>query len=359
MIASLAPVRLSEALLIARTANASDLHLCGGRVPVMRIDGKLESQPGPSLSSEDVATIASKLLPEAAHSDLATSGDVSVTYRHDVGGSIRVHAYRTSDGLTLAMRLLSPTVPALESLNLPGAVGGFAERAAGLVLLAGPTGSGKTTALAAIVDSINRTKQRHIITIEDPIEYEHRSNRSVITQRQVGAHVPSFVQAIYGALRSDPDVLVIGEMRDPSTMQAAITAAETGHLVFATLHTGDAPQTIDRIIGVFPHEGQQQIRMQLAQTLLGIVCMRLLPRAAGHGRCCAAEVLVANDAVRATIRDGKTHQLRNIVATSRQAGMQTLEAHLSELVALREITLESARAFAGHAADIRVERTVA
>jgi twitching motility protein PilT len=284
---------------------------------------------------------------------LESTGDVSVTYRDSALGSIRVHAYRTADGIALAMRLLATDVPNLEGLHLPGVVSTFAERSAGLVLLAGPTGSGKSTALAALVDRINRMHHKHIIAIEDPIEYRHPSNKSIVTQREVGTNVPSFADAIYGALRCDPDVIVIGEMRDPATMHAALTAAETGHLVFATLHTADAPQTVDRIIGVFAGEMQEQIRVQLAQTLIGVVCMRLVPRTAGQGRRCATEVLIATEAVRNVIRDGKTHQLRNIMSTSRQTGMQTLEAHLSDLIARREITLETAKAVTERSGDLR------
>ncbi len=275
-------------------------------------------------------------------------------------GSIRVHAYRTSRGISLAMRLLAVSVPTLEDLRLPAIVAAVADRPSGLVLFAGPTGCGKSTALAAIVESINRTQAKHIITIEDPIEYEHRSNRCIVSQRHVGVDVPAFSDAVYGALRCDPDVVLIGELRDRKTMHAALTAAETGHLVLATLHTGDAPQTVDRIIGVFPGEMQEQIRVQLAQTLGAVICMRLVPCAGGKGRRCAAEVLIASDAVRNLIRDGKTHQLRNIIATSRQSGMQTLEAHLSDLIGRREITFEAAAAVTERASDLRPSmRTIA
>jgi twitching motility protein PilT len=210
--------------------------------------------------------------------------------------------------------------------------------------------------MAATVDRINRTQARHVMTIEDPIEYEHRSNRSIINQRELGRDVQACAQAVYGALRSDPDVILIGEMRDPQTMHAALTAAETGHLVLTTLHTGDAAQTVDRIVGSFEGDKQEQIRIQLAQTLVGVVCMRLLQRAGGRGRRCAAEVLVASDAVRNIIRDGKSHQLRNVISTSRQTGMQTLEAHLSDLLARREISLEHARLVTERPDELRAER---
>lgn len=343
MTAALAPVRLSEVLRVARLRNASDVHLCAGVAPVLRVDGALETQHTLVPTAEEVGAVTASLLDQRALDILARSGDATVTCDVEDVGTIRVHAYRTTQGTCLAIRLLAVGVPALESLHLPPVVNTFAERPHGLVIFAGPTGSGKSTSLAAIVDRINRTQERHILTIEDPVEYRHTSNRSVVNQRELGRDVPAYAQAIYGALRCDPDVILVGEMREPETMHAALNAAETGHLVLTTLHTGDAPQTVDRIVGVFEGDKQEQVRVQLAQTLIGVICMRLVPRAGGQGRCSAAEVLVANDAVRNVIRDGKTHQLRNIIATSRQSGMQTLEAHLSDLIARREISLESAR----------------
>ncbi len=353
MTAALASIRLDEIFRIARLRGASDVHLSAGTPPVLRIDGALEAQPTIVPSREEVDAVAASLLNDAARRRLENSGDATITRRQGEAGRIRVHAYRTSRGTCLAIRMLSPGVPNLEDLHLPAVVSEWAGRGQGLVIFAGPTGSGKSTSLAAIVESINRTRARHIITIEDPIEYEHASNRSVIDQRELGCDVGSFERAIAGALRSDPDVILVGEMRDAATMRAALTAAETGHLVLSTLHTGDAAQTVDRIVGVFESAAQDLVRMQLAQTLVGVVCMRLVPRAAGQGRRCAAEVLVANDAIRTVIRDGKTHQIRNIISTSRQSAMQTLEAHLTDLAALHEITLEAARSATDRPADVR------
>lgn len=343
MTASLAPVRLSEVLRVARLRNASDVHLRAGVAPVLRVDGALESQHTLVPTGDELAAVTSALLHEDALQMLEAHGDATVTRHVEDAGGVRVHAFRTSQGTCLAIRLLACGVPSLESLHLPAIVGTFAEKPHGLVILAGPTGSGKSTALAAIIDRINRTQTRHIVTIEDPIEYEHVSNRSIVNQRELRRDVPTYAQAVRGALRSDPDVILVGEMRDTETMHAALTAAETGHLVLTTLHTGDAAQTIDRIVGVFEGDKQEQIRLQLAQTLIGVVCMRLLPRAGGQGRRSAVEVLVANDAVRNLIRDGKTHQIRNCISTNRQIGMQTLESHLSDLVARREISLDAAR----------------
>jgi twitching motility protein PilT len=353
MTAALAPVRLSEVLRIARLRNASDVHLCEGVAPVLRVDGALEVQQTLVPTAEEVSAVTASLLNEHAFRSFDERGDVTVAQCIDEVGSIRVHAYRTSRGTALAIRLLAAAVPSLEAVHLPPVVATFVEKPHGLLIFAGPTGSGKSTSLAAMVDRINRTQARHIMTIEDPIEYEHVSNRSIIHQRELGRDVATFAEAIYGALRSDPDVILVGEMRDPLTMQAALTAAETGHLVLTTLHTGDAPQTVDRIVGVFEGDKQEQIRMQLAQTLIGVVCMRLLPRASGQGRRSAVEVLVANDAVRNVIRDRKTHQIRNIISTSRQSGMQTLEAHLSDLIARREIALDAARAVTDRPHELR------
>ena len=353
MSASLAPFRLMELLHLARLRNASDVHAAAGMMPALRIDGDLQAQTGAPLTSQEIEAMAADLLDGAALARLMADGDVSVGRHDGDAGFMRVHAYRGYGGIALAIRLLPGRAPALESLHLPAVVDVLAARSQGLIIFAGPTGSGKSTALAAVLDRINRTRARHIVTIEDPIEYLHRPERSTIVQREIGKDVPSFAQAAYGALRSDPDVILIGEMRDSATMHAALTAAETGHLVLTTLHTGDAPQTIDRITGSFSGEMQAQMRVQLAQTLAGVVCMRLLRRASAPGRRCAAEVLVATDAVRNLMREGKAHQLRNSIATGRAAGMQTLESHLNDLVARGEVSLEAARSATDRPNEIR------
>jgi twitching motility protein PilT len=307
----------------------------------------------------ELEAVASTLLNERARAIFEANGDVTVSYDSQEIGAVRIHAYRTARGITLAIRLLCKDIPSLESLHLPAAVEEFAQRSQGLVIFAGPTGSGKSTALAAIVDRINRSQSKHVVTIEDPIEYRHECGKSIVTQREIGTDVESYEAAIFGALRSDPDVILVGELREPETMHAALTAAETGHLVLTTLHTGDAPQTIDRIVGAFGGGLQEQMRIQLAQTLIGVVCLRLLPRLSAQGRRAAAEVMVVNDAVRSLIRDAKSHQLRNVIATNRTIGMQTLEMHLSELVSRREIPIEAARASCGHPSDIRSNEAAA
>lgn len=345
---------MHEIFRVARIRGASDVHVQCGCKPVLRVDGTLEELAGEATSSDDLDAMVQSMLDDRSRGVLAARGDVTVSYRHGDSGAFRVHAYRSLVGTAIAVRLLSDCVPALSELHLPPVVARLAESRSGLVLFAGPTGSGKSTAMAALVDRINRTQRRHIMTIEDPIEYRHRNCLSLVTQREVPQDVPDFASAVFGALRSDPDVLSIGELRDSATMHAALTAAETGHLVFATLHTGEAAQTIDRVISAFGGDEQEQIRIQLSQTLIAVVCLRLLARARGRGRRAAAEVLVCTDAVRSLVRDGKTHQLRNAIATGRHAGMQTLEMHLSELVAEGEIDAQSAKAATPRPDELRI-----
>lgn len=353
MNAALALVRFEEVLRIGRTLGASDLHLCAGMPPVLRIDGALEYQDAPAPTKAEMTALTSALFDERGLRALQRTGDASMTYRHAELGGVRVHAYR-ADGTVLALRLLAPSVPSFQSLHLPAVAATFAERSHGLVIFAGPTGSGKSTALAALIGLVNSRHAKHIITIEDPVEYLHRSDKSFISQREVGEDSPTFAQAVHGALRSDPDVMLIGEMRDAATMRAAITAAETGHLVLTTLHTADAPQTVERITGVFGGDTQQLVRLQLAQTLVAVVCMRLVPRSSGTGRLCACEVLLGTDAARSLIREGKTHQLRGLIETSRAAGMQTLEADLSEMASRGEITLGAARSASVRESELRI-----
>lgn len=344
MSAVLAAARLQELVRVAQARNASDIHLRADAPPALRVDGELQILDVPVLDSGETAALAQTLLEPAAQERLERRGDATQSSHYGGSCSLRVHAYRTANGISVALRLLPLEIPALESLHLPAAVSAFTERPHGLVIVTGPTGSGKSTALAAMADRINRSRAAHILTIEDPIEFVHVQRRCIITQREVGRDVPTFADAVYGALRSDPDVILLGEMRDMDTMHAALTAAETGHLVFATLHTGDTPQAVDRIASAFPAAAQERVRTQIAQTLVGIAGVRLIPRACGTGRRSAAEVLVATDAVRNVIRDGKVHHLRNILATSRSAGMQTLESALSELVLRGEVGIAEARA---------------
>ncbi len=358
MSATIPHIRLVDVLHVGRQQDASDIHFVPELCPALRVDGELQFLTGSPLSAEDTMEIARALLEPEALARLEAGNDVSATRLTDDRLVLRVYAFRGSQGCTLAIRLLDKRIPTLESLQLPPVVATLAQRDRGLVIFAGPTGSGKSTSLAALIAEINAASARRIITIEDPIEYRYDSLRSLITQREVGRDTPSFAAGLLGTLRADPDVIMLGEMRESATMRAALTAAETGHLVFTTLHTGSAVQTIERITDAFGGAEQAQVRSQLAQSLTAVVCQRLLPRKRGPGRRAAVEVLLVNDAVRAMIRESKTHLIRNAMTTGRQLGMQTLEHHLSELVLGSEIDRDSARRVSERFEDVAIDRQV-
>ena len=349
---SLDLIRLRELVALARARNATDLHAGAGDVPRLRIDGRIVRLDVPPVGGDALAAFFAECYAPEHVPPLRFLGSADVAVRTGSGAPYRLHAYQTTDGPRLAFRFLAATIPALETLALPGIVGSFAGRSNGLVLFTGPTGSGKTTALAALIDRINQTSERVVVTVEDPIEYTHVPDRSIVVHSEIGSDVADYAAALRGFMRADPDVILVGEMRDRATMEAVLSAGETGHLVFSTLHTNDAPQTIDRIIDAFPNDAQTQIRTQLAATLLAVVSLRLVPRRNG-GRIAAAEILTGTDAVRAMIREGKTHQLRNAIVTGRAAGMQTLETSLSELVVRGTISLDAARVAANRPADVR------
>jgi twitching motility protein PilT len=346
-------MRMYEVMHIGRNRGASDLHVVEGGPVVFRVDGRLDRLDGWSLQGAEIDAFLRGALDDATLRRFQEHGNADGGLQQAELGPIRIHAFRDRGGMRLAIRILAPEIPALELLGLPAIVGRLAQRRSGIVLFTGPTGSGKSTAMAALVDRINRTQERHIVTVEDPVEYHHLSRSSMIAHCEVGIDVSSFGEALRGFMRADPDVIMIGEMRDLETMAAAITAAETGHLVLATLHSPDTATSVDRLIDAFPAEQQHQVRTQLAQTLVAVIGMRLLPLKNGPGRRAAAEVLLATDAVRALIREGKTYQLRNAISTGRAAGMQTLETHLSDLVVRGEVSLEDARSVAEHPADVR------
>jgi len=345
-------IRIHDMLRNARARGASDVHFGGADRAVIRIDGRLVALDDPQLSEAALRAFCESTMTEGALERLATRGTADGTLR-SASGANRVHAFRHITGTRIVVRILPAAIPTLEALGLPGILGTLAASASGLLLFTGPTGSGKTTAFAATLDRINRAHARSIVTVEDPVEYVHVPIRSVVTHCEIGRDVSDYAEAVRGFMRADPDVISIGEMRDTETMAAALTAAETGHLVLATLHTTDAPQTIDRIVDAFPSEAQAQVRSQLAAVLLAVVALRLVPRASTEGRVCATEVMVANDAVRALIREAKTHQLRNTIVTGRNAGMQTLESHLSDLAVRGLITMEAARAAANRPHDLQ------
>ena len=339
---SISQVLLADIVHTARWRRASDVHLTPGESLVLRIDGRLEHLDGPPLAAADVACVAQSLIGEENALRAEAGEEISTAWASEDGSVIRAHVFRACGGLTVSLRLLERETPSLQTLNLPDGVGEFARHDRGLVIFAGPTGSGKSTSLAALVGEINASSARRIITIEDPIEYRHAGKRCSVTQREVGRDARSFESAIVGALRADPDVIVVGEMRDAATMRAALTAAETGHLVLTTLHTADAVQTIDRIGDAFAGEDRAQVRTQLALVLTGVVCQRLVRRSNGGGRVAAIEILTVTDAVRSLVRESRTHHIRNVMTTGRKLGMQTLEQHLSELLAGGDIRLEDA-----------------
>jgi len=323
-------------------AGASDLHITVGRPATARRDGVLVPFEGVALvQPADSERMVMSLLDDLQREELEEMSQVDFSFGLEHIGRFRANAYKQRHSYALALRVIPFRVRSLEELGAPTAAHDLLLRPYGLVLVTGPTGSGKSTSLAAMIDRINQTRPVHILTIEDPIEYLHQHKVAMVNQREVGTDVVSFPDGLRSALREDPDVVLLGEMRDIDSISITLTLAETGHLVFATLHTNDAPQSLDRIVDVFPAERREQVQVQLAGTLQGVISQRLLP-AIGGGRVGAFEVLVANDAVRNLIREGKTRQLRNAMISAQQDGMQTLEMDLARLVASGMITIETA-----------------
>ncbi len=325
---------------------ASDLHIQVGLPPILRIDGSLAPIPNtPILTTEIVDTLIFSTLDSMQRETLAKDKEFDYSFAFGEIARFRVNAFNEKGHLAAAFRLIPTKMPTIEELGMPQVISSFAEYPRGLVLVTGPTGSGKSTTLAAIINKINSEKSVHILTIEDPIEFTHKSKRSLVAQREVHYDTYSFSRALKSALREDPDVVLLGEMRDLETISAAITIAETGHLVFATLHTNSAAQSVDRMIDVFPAEQQPQIRSQLAGILMAVCSQRLVP-AIGGGRVCAAEIMVANTAIRSIIREGKTHQLDTAIQTGASEGMQTMDRTLAKLVQQGTVTYDSAREYA-------------
>ncbi|MDI6871881.1 MAG: type IV pilus twitching motility protein PilT [Bacillota bacterium] len=324
---------MEELLREAVHRRASDLHLTAFMPPMLRVDGRLVPLPGqePLNATETQVLVFSMLTPDQ-QGRLEHQGQLDFSYGVQGLGRFRVNAFRQRGSYCAALRIIPTEVPSYTALGLPEIVHTLAQKHQGLVLVTGPTGSGKSTTLASMLDLINNERDCHIITLEDPIEYLHRHKRSIINQREIGLDTGSFSEGLRAALRQDPDVILVGEMRDLETISTAITAAETGHLVLATLHTNDAVQTVDRIIDVFPPHQQPQIRTQVAAVLQGVLAQQLLPRRDGAGRVVAVEVLVATAAVRNLIREGKTHQMLTLLQTGGKVGMQTFEAAYKELV---------------------------
>ena len=324
------------------SAGASDLHLTVGRPPTARRDGVLVPFEGvPLLLPDESERIVLSLLNDAQRQEFDENQQVDFSFGIESIGRFRANAYRQRNSCALALRVIPFRVRSLDELGAPWAASELLMRPFGLVLVVGPTGSGKSTTLAAMIDKINETRPVHILTIEDPVEYLHHHKVAMVNQREVGTDVTSFTEGLRSALREDPDVILLGEMRDLDSIAITLTLAETGHLVFATLHTNDASQALDRIVDVFPAERRDQIQIMLAGSLQGVISQRLLP-AEGGGRVAAYEVLMANDAVRNLLREGKTRQLRNTMISGQQEGMQTMEMDLARLVSSGILSFENA-----------------
>lgn len=322
---------IKEILSIAKNAGASDVHITVGIPPKMRVNGNLITLEGGILSSTDTADMAMNIMNANQKKVFEEKGEVDMSYEIANEGRYRVNIYRQRGSVALAFRLVNTSVPSPDVLGIPSSVIDLYKKKRGLILATGPTGSGKSTTLAAIIDKINTNREAHIITLEEPIEYLHQHKRSIVNQREVGLDTVSYANALRAALREDPDVILVGEMRDFETISVAITAAETGHLVLSTLHTIGATNTIDRVIDVFPPHQQQQIRIQLANVLESVISQQLLPSIDGKERVAAFEVMHANSAVRNLIREGKTHQLMTVIQTNRQSGMISMDDALAML----------------------------
>ena len=334
-----AQVPVPELLEIVLDRGDSDLHLTVGAPPTIRLHGDLvRLEDYPILTPRGLQGMIYAILPQKMRERLEQELELDMSYALPGKARFRVNVYFQRDSLGAAFRLIPYEIKPVEELGLPSVVADLARYPRGFVVVTGPTGSGKSTTLAGMVDIVNRERSAHIMTVEDPIEFLHRHQRCIVNQREVGADTHSFAQALKHVLRQDPDVILVGEMRDLETIATAITAAETGHLVFATLHTQDAPQTIDRIIDVFPPHQQQQVRVQLATTLQGVVTQQLLQTADGRSRVVASEVLICTPAVRNLIREGKVHQIYSIMQAGGRFGMQTMDQSLAQLVKAGKIT---------------------
>jgi len=339
-----APPRDMKRLLgLMQEQGASDLHLAVGQPPILRVRGSLQPQPTAPLTAADVRVLLSSLLSVRQRSLYELERELDFSLALETGARFRVNAYWEKGTMAAALRAIPAHIPAPEDLGLPASLLQLGREPQGLLLVVGPTGSGKTTTLACLIDQINRSRRCHVITVEDPVEYSHQSRLATIHQREVGADTHGFAAALKYVLRQDPDVILIGELRDLETIGVALTAAETGHLVLATLHANDAVQTIDRLIDVFPAHQQHQTRSQVAASLLGVVSQRLLPRADGTGRVAAFEVMVATPAIRALIRENKMHQAQSTIQSGRAAGMVTLDQCLAELVRTGVVDREEAQ----------------
>ena len=337
---------IEEMLRVAKDAGASDLHVTVGVPPKMRVNGHLITMDFPRMMPADTEALLDEIMNERQREKYEEKGEHDMSFSIPALGRYRVNAYKQRGSAAVALRLVGTQVPEPETLGVPKSVVDLYQRKRGLVLVTGPTGSGKSTTLAAIIDKVNNNRECHVITLEDPIEYLHQHKKSMVNQREIGLDSQSYANALRAALREDPDVILVGEMRDFETISVAITAAETGHLVLSTLHTIGAASTVDRVIDVFPPHQQQQIRVQLANVLEAVVSQQLIPKADGSGRVPAFEVLHANHAVRNLIREGKSHQLMSVMQTNRKIGMITMDEAIQQLYYEGKIDREMAIQFA-------------
>ena len=334
-----------EILELAIASGASDVHLTVASPPIVRVNGRLKRLGEEKLTPEDAMRIIQEILTPEQIKVFEEKGELDISYSNPGFGRFRVNVYKQRGSYSMALRVVALNIPSMETLRLPLVLKELATKQRGLILVTGPTGSGKSTTLAAMIDHMNQTRNEHIITIEDPIEYLHKHQLSIVNQREIGHDSHSFANALRAALRQDPDIILVGEMRDLETIGTAITAAETGHLVMSTLHTIGAAKTVDRIIDVFPPHQQQQVRVQLASVIEAVISQQILPKADGTGRVAAFEIMVANAAIRNLIREGKTHQIQNVIQTGSGQGMQTMDASLMELYKKRIIDLPTLRKY--------------
>lgn len=337
---------MKELLAFSVEAKASDVHIAVGIPPKLRIHGRLTEVEVPPLTADDAAEAIGSTMNERHVAILKDRGEVDFSYSSPETGRFRVNVYMDRGNMAAAYRRVETIIPRPDQLGIPREVVDLYKKKRGLVLVTGPTGSGKSTTLASIINKANENLTDHIITMEDPIEYVHHHNKAIVNQREVGMDTLSYANAVRAALREDPDIILVGEMRDLETISTAVTAAETGHLVFSTLHTIGAASTIDRIIDIYPTNQQQQIRVQLAMVLEGVISQSLLPTADGNGRVAAFEVMLGTPAIRSLIREAKTHQIQSTIQTSRAQGMITMDDALYELFSAGTITKETALTYA-------------
>jgi len=338
-------ITIEELLTIAKGKGASDLHITVGVPPKCRVNGELTDMGYPKLLPADTNELIMTILSDHFKVILEEKGEVDFSYSIPSLGRYRVNVFKQRGSYAVAIRLVGTQIPSPQLIGLPETVIDLTKKKRGLVLVTGPTGSGKSTTLASLIDVINTNYNTHIITLEDPIEYLHQHKKAIVNQREIGLDTQSYANALRAALREDPDVILVGEMRDLDTISIAITAAETGHLVFSTLHTIGAASTIDRIIDVFPPHQQQQIRIQLASVLESVISQQLIPTSDGKGRVAAFEVMHANPAIRNLIREAKPHQITSIIQTNKKQGMQTMDDAIYDLYLRREIDAEKALNF--------------